>query len=476
MAPPEGAFDAIVIGAGSAGLTVAVGLAELGRRVALVEAGRIGGDCTNLGCVPSKRLIRLARDPAHRSDPGRLLAAVRATRDALAAREDGEISAAEGIELIRGRARLGAGRRVTVSAPEGTRRITARHVVIATGSRPRALAIPGLPPERALTNESLFEQARAPEHLAIVGAGPIGVEMACAFARMGTAVSLIDVAPRVLPQASSDASATLARALAEQGVGVRLGHRVTGYDPQRLLLDIAGPSGVEQLPGVDGVLVAIGRVPNVEGVEGVVAAGPRGVAVDRWGRTSAPGVWAVGDVTPAAHQTHGANALGRRIVQRIALPWVPPLGGPPVIPTAVFSDPEVAWVGPTAPERAARWHPGSLMDIRIEFSDTDRGLIDDVRHGFVAVTAVRMTGRVVAATIVGPHASELLPLLTFAISRRVSLLRLQRMVHAYPTFAGALGAVADEFARRTLPRLPSEFASYARYRWAPPSRRGRGSP
>ena len=147
-----------------------------------------------------------------------------------------------------------------------------------------------------------------------------------------------------------------------------------------------------------------------------------------------------------------------------------------MIPSAVFSDPEVAWVGPAAPERAARWHPRALIDIRIEFSDTDRGLIDDVRHGFVAVTAVRTTGRVVAATIVGPHASELLPLLTFAISRRVSLLRLQRMVHAYPTFAGALGAVADEFARRTLPRLPSELASYARYRWASPPRRGRGSP
>ena len=249
MAPREGAFDAIVIGAGSAGLTVAVGLAGLGRRVALVEAGRIGGDCTNVGCVPSKRLIHLARDPAHRSDPDRLLAAVRATRDALAAREDEEIPAAEGIELIRGRARLGAGRRVTVSAPEGTRRVAARHVVIATGSRPRALAIPGLPPERTLTNESLFEQARAPEHLAIVGAGPIGVEMACAFARMGTAVSLIDVAPRVLPQASKDASATLARALAEQGVGVRVGHRVTGYDPQRLLLDIAGRAASSSFRG-----------------------------------------------------------------------------------------------------------------------------------------------------------------------------------------------------------------------------------
>ncbi len=170
-----------------------------------------------------------------------------------------------------------------------------------------------------------------------------------------------------------------------------------------------------------------------------------------------------------AHQTHAANAYGRRVVQRIALPWIPPVGRPPVIPDAVFSDPEVAWVGPSADTLARRCHPEALVHLRVELAATDRGLTDDVRHGFVAITAVRLTGRVVSATIVGPHASELLPLLTYAIARRTSLLRLQRQVHAYPTFAGAIGAVADEFARRTLPHLGAEAAAYGRYRW----RRGR---
>jgi pyruvate/2-oxoglutarate dehydrogenase complex dihydrolipoamide dehydrogenase (E3) component len=473
MPRPDAPHHAIVIGAGSGGLTVAIGLAGLGRRVALIEAARIGGDCTNVGCVPSKRLIHLAREPGARGDPTRLMAAVRATRDALAAREDHELSSAERIDLIRGRAVLGSDRRVTVSGPDGARELTAPHVVIATGSRPRTLDIPGLPPERLLTNESLFELEVPPAHLAIVGAGPIGVEMACAFARMGTRVTLVDLESRVLPVAEPEASQVLAGSLRAQGIDVRLESRVTGYDPGSESLTIAGPPPQgDRIEGVDAVLVAIGRLPNVEGFEPVVETGPDGIAVDGWGRTSARGVWAVGDVTPLAHQTHAANALGRRIVQRIALPWIPPLGGPPLIPSAVFSDPEVAWVGPTAAERARRCHPHALVHLRVDLADTDRGLTDDVRHGFVSVVAVRLTGRIVSATVVGPHASELLPLLTFAISRGTSLLRLQRLVYAYPTFAGAIGAVADEFARRTLPNLRSELAAYGRYRFS----RGRSHP
>lgn len=466
--------DVVVIGSGSGGLTVAVGLAALGRRVALVEAGRVGGDCTNVGCVPSKRLIHLARDPARRGDPVAVLADVRATRDGLSRREAREMDESEGIDLVRGRATLAPGRRVTVADDQGrvVARLTAPHVVIATGARPRTIAVPGLPAGRLLTNETLFELDEPPGHLAIAGAGPIGVEMACALTRLGTRVTLIDTADRVLPVADPAASAALAAALSEQGVGVRTGTRATGYDPGTRTLDLAGPGGADRLAPIDAVLAATGRAPNIEDVADAVATGPGGVVVDGWGRTSAPGVWAVGDVTPAAHQTHAANAHGRRIVQAIAFPWLPRVGRAPVVPSAVFSDPEVAWVGPLRGERAARCDPGVLIDLRVDLADTDRGLTDGVRHGFVAVTAVRLTGRVVAATIVGPHASDLLPLLTFAVGRRVSLLRIQRMVHAYPTFAGAIGAVADEFARRTLPHLPRELVAYGRHRWArPPGRR-----
>ncbi len=458
--------DAIVIGAGAGGLTVAVGLAGLGRRVALVEAGRVGGDCTNVGCIPSKRLIHLSRDPAMRGDPAALLAEVRATRDGLAAREEREFGAWTGIDLIRGRARLDGPRRVTVDGPDGVRSLTAPDVVIATGSRPRLVVIPGLPPEMRLTTETLWEIRSAPRHLAIIGAGPIGVEMASAFRRIGSRVTIVDPAGRVLPRADAEASAVLADALREQGVSLRLGTSPAGFEPASGTLVLDGGGGPD---GIDSVLLAVGREPVHECAEGVVEADGDGIRVDRWGRTTAPGVWAVGDVTPLVHQTHGADAYARRIIQAIAFPWVPRLSRPPTIPSAVFSDPEVAWVGPTADERGPHPPRDAVVRVRVALPDTDRGLTDGIHRGFVAVDVVRLSGRVLGATLVGPRVSELLPLLTLAVDRRMSLLRLQRLVYAYPTLAGSIGRVGDDFAVETLTHLRRELAAYTRHRVVAPA-------
>jgi pyruvate/2-oxoglutarate dehydrogenase complex dihydrolipoamide dehydrogenase (E3) component len=455
-----------VIGAGSGGLTAAVGLAGLGRRVALVEAERVGGDCTNVGCIPSKRLIHLSRNPAHRSDPAALLAAVRATRDALAQREEREFGDWKGIELIRGRARLEESGRVVVRGSGGGRAIIARDVVIATGSRPRLIPIPGLPPGRLLTNETLFEIAEAPRHLAIVGAGPIAMEMACAFARIGTRVTVVGGGSRVLPQADPDASQVLAAALDEQGVRVLLRTEARGYGDDSEALLVEGPSGPGRVEGVDRVLVAVGRDPVTDAVDGRVDVGDDGIRVDGWGRTSRRGVWAVGDVTTRSHQTHAADADARRVIQAIAFPWIPTVGRPPAIPSAVFSDPEVAWVGPPAGRLRERYGPDAIVRVRVELADTDRGLTDDVRRGFVAIDALRLTGRVLAATLVGPRVSELLPLLTLAVSRRMSLLRLGRVVHAYPTLAGAIGRAADDFAVDTLLNVRREVVAAIRTRAA----------
>ncbi|MEQ8834035.1 MAG: NAD(P)/FAD-dependent oxidoreductase [Miltoncostaeaceae bacterium] len=459
--------DAIVVGAGAGGLTVAIGLADMGRRVALVESGRIGGECTNVGCIPSKRLIHLSREPALRANAAAALADVRATRDALAQREAREIAEHPRIESVAGRGVLRSGPAVAVTSPDGAvRTLAAPNVILATGSRPRTVAIPGLPPERVLTNESLFELAEPPGHLAIVGAGPVGLEMACALTRLGSRVSLIDMADRVLPQADPAASATLLESLAEQGIAVHLGARAARFDEGAgRILTLGAPAGEVPLEGVDAVLMALGRTPNADAAGGLLAGGPTGITVDQWGRTSMQGVFAVGDVTPLAHQTHAANAFGRRIVQRIALTGTTALNRRvPAMPSAVYADPEVAWVGPVASERARRCPDGALLDITVRMADTDRGLTDGVRHGFVQISAVRLTGRVVAATVVGPRAAELLPLLTYAVDHGVSLLRIQRMVHAYPTLAGAIGRAADEFARRTLPNLPTEALAYGRHR------------
>jgi dihydrolipoamide dehydrogenase len=464
--PPDGdTFDAIVIGAGSGGLTVAVGLAGFGRRVALVEANRVGGDCTNTGCIPSKRLIHLARDDAH-AEPAAILADVRATRDGLSDIERHELRVNPNITLIDGHAQFVSATRVRVSDPTGDHLLTAPHVIVATGSRPRTITVPGLPAERLLTNETLFELPAAPAHLAIVGAGAIGVEMASAFRRIGTRVTLVDRAERVLPVALPEASAALHAALVDRGVDVVCRGRVIGYDPLARTLEVADPEGARYVADVDAVLVAIGRTPDTGALalaNAGLAATPSGIVVDSWGRTAVRGIWAVGDVT-GAHQTHAANALGRRIVQRIALPWLPPVTRAPVVPTAVFSDPEVAWVGLSPAALSRRCNGRVVIRIRVDLADTDRGLTDGLTRGFVIIDAVRLTGRILSATVVGPNASELIGIVTLAMARRTSLLRLSRLVYAYPTFAGAIGKVADEFARQTLGNLRGEASTYARYR------------
>jgi mycothione reductase len=246
-------------------------------------------------------------------------------------------------------------------------------------------------------------------------------------------------------------------------VSLLLGVHASEYEPGSRVLTLEGGASVE---AVDAVLVAVGRQPVLDAVEDVVDADDAGIRVDAWGRTSAPGIWAVGDVTPATHQTHGADVDARRVIQAIAFPWVPRIGRPPTVPTAVFSDPEVAWVGPTRHERGDTPHPSAVVRVRVELSDTDRGLTDGIRHGFVAIDAVRLSGRVLHATLVGPRVSELLPLLTHAVARRMSLLRLSRAVYAYPTLSGAIGRAADDFAVGTLTHPGREVAAYARYRVA----------
>jgi dihydrolipoamide dehydrogenase len=464
--------DAVVIGAGSAGLTVAVGLAGLGRRVALVESGAVGGDCTNTGCIPSKTLIHLAGRPDPPGDGSSVphgaavLAQVRRRRDELARRERVEIPAVEGIELVEGTAVVsGTGPGIVdVTGDDGTiRSIRAPHVVIATGARPRRLPIDGLPDELALTNETVFEQRDLPRHLVVVGGGAVGIELACAVHRLGSRVTVVTRGASILSAQDRTATAVLTAAVRSRGIDVRTGVTPTRFVMHTGALELSDGSAVA---GVDRVLVAVGRSPRVEGLglEGLdVEVTTSGITTDDVGGTGVPGLWAVGDVTAHSQTTHGANAYGRRVVQAIAFPRLP-AGRRPVVPTAVFSDPEVASVGLDVAEIERRWPASARRRIEIDLTTVDRAFTDDVTHGVVIVDAERFTGRILRATIVGPHASESIGIVTLAVQRRVSLHRLYRLVHPYPTYASALGKAADEFARQTLPHLPREGAAWCRSR------------
>jgi pyruvate/2-oxoglutarate dehydrogenase complex dihydrolipoamide dehydrogenase (E3) component len=483
--PPE-RFDAVVIGAGSGGLTVAYGLARLGKSVALVEADAVGGDCTNVGCVPSKTLLQAARALAARGlragDPGwaaaaaEVLAHVRAKRDVLRAREDHEVASEAHLTLVRGRARLLAADRVGVAAADGrARTLTAPTVVVATGARPIVLDLPGLPPERTLTNANLFDLERAPERLVVVGGGAIGAEMATAFARLGSRVALVEAGPRLLPASSPAAGAVVADGLRALGVEVLLAARAERFDPAAGTLHVATGDGPRPIEGVDRVLFAVGRRPNVEdlGLEALgVRLGRGGIATDAAHRTSVRGVYAIGDATERAKFTHAANAQGRRLVRHRTAPWLPlvPEGD---YPAATFTEPEVAQVGPPLEALEARYGPELVATHRVELASLDRGYVDGLEAGFVEVHAMRLTGRVLAATVVGPHAAEVVQLLVWLQRRRGSLWQLSRHVVAYPALAEGLKKVADAFVFATLPALPRELGRYLRHRGRALARRVR---
>ncbi|MEX2501353.1 MAG: NAD(P)/FAD-dependent oxidoreductase [Trueperaceae bacterium] len=463
------AYDVIVLGAGAGGLTVAVGAAKVGKRVALIERGPIGGDCTNVGCVPSKTLIHLA---AHGADcsPATILERVRERRDRLRADEEAWIDGLDAVDVIRGSAHFASAREVEVTTASGrTDRLRAGTIVIATGSRPSRLHVDGLPASRTLTNESLFELTDVPRHLVVVGAGAVGTEMAFAFRSLGCHVTVVQRSGRVLTGFDPHAGDAIAGRMRDAGIDVRLGAVPQRFDETDRTLTIAREDGLHGLHDVDAVLLAVGRRPNVDA--GLEAAGVRydasGIPTDTVGRTNVRGVRAVGDVVAGSAATHDANAAGRRVVRSIALPWLP-AGAAPVRPRSVFADPEVAAVGPSEEDLAARYAPELLVTMHVDLRDTDRGYTMGLDVGFVRLTALRLSGRLVAATIVAPGAGEMISLLTWALQRRVRLWSLTGLVFPYPVLSDAIKKGADAFAFGTLPRIASDAKTYARHRWRRP--------
>jgi pyruvate/2-oxoglutarate dehydrogenase complex dihydrolipoamide dehydrogenase (E3) component len=461
-------FNHVVIGAGSGGLTVAIGLANLGKRIALIESSHVGGDCTNVGCVPSKTLIHLAKNYLPGDDVNAVLAEVTRKRDNLRDEETEEIKHTPNIDFVEGHARFSGQKELEVATPDGNfRRITADNIIIATGARPRFLDIPGLPEERMLTNESLFDITSLPRHLAIIGAGIIAVEMAFAFQKLGSQVTMIALDDRVLPTYPPEVSEVMLPELGKRGITIHLTATSDHYDEQSRTLFAKSQDQVFPINNVDQVLIAIGRVRNIETLDlekTGIAFDRNGIQVDGFGRTRVKGIYAIGDVTPTSAFTHSANAQGRRLVQKILFPYLPASKKEPLFPTAMYSDPEVATVGLTRKQIEKVCHPELIIHLRFDLKDLDRGYTDDIEHGFIMVDVVRLTGTILGATIVAPHASDMISFFTLAISQRISMHKLYRQVYPYPTFSNGIQKIADAFMRETLPNLLREIWTYVRYR------------
>ena len=469
-------FQTIVIGAGSGGMTVGVGLAALGKDVAMIEGHHVGGDCTNVGCVPSKTLIHEAKNFKPGMNPDDALRTTVRKRNELRDKETEEVKEIENLTFIEGMAKFTASKtlEVTNNTDEATS-YTAENIVIATGARPRQLKIDGLPDERYMTNIELFDLETAPKHLVIVGAGVIALEMAFAFEKLGTKITLFALDKRALMTAIPEAAEAIQASLDRKGITSHYGATAKSYDEATQMLTLNQGETEITVNDVDKVLVAIGRVRNVDslGLEqaGVKSDSRTGILVNSFGETNVKGVYAIGDVTPTSAFTHSANAQGRRVTQRIAFPYLPMAKQEPLFPSATFSDPEVATVGLTVAELENSCHPEAIKRIRVDLKgNTDRAYTDGIEEGFIIVDAVRLTGRILHATIVAPHASEMISFFTLAMSQKISLYKIYRLVYPYPTFSSGILKVGDFFMRETLTNLPKEIGAYLRYRFAKPKK------
>lgn len=442
-------YDLVVVGGGAAGLVAAREARRRGASTALVQWGPIGGDCTFTGCVPSKALLGAAARGASFADAMR---SVRTAVARIAATEDAAALAAEGIDAIDGRARFIDRRTIDV---EG-RRVRARHFVVATGARAVVPPIPGLAELDPLTNETIFELAAAPASLAVIGGGPIGCELAQAFARLGVAVTLVEASARILPGEEPEASAVITGALTADGVSVRAGCTVVRVERRA-----DGGAALHTDPGeplvVHRVLLAVGRAPAGAGLGleelGVEIDGRGAIVVADTMATAVPGIWAAGDVVGRAQFTHAAGRMGW-VAATNAL-WKPArLRGlrfdDRVLPRAVFTSPEVGRVGLTEAEAAQR-HPGSKV-AHLPLSHVDRAVAVGAERGFIRLVAAPRRGlghlgggRLVGATMVAPTGGDLIHEAALTMQAGLFVGRLAQTTHAYPTWAAAVQQTALQF-------------------------------
>jgi pyruvate/2-oxoglutarate dehydrogenase complex dihydrolipoamide dehydrogenase (E3) component len=435
--------DLIIIGGGAGGLAAARAAQWVGADALLVNDGPLGGDCTFTGCIPSKTLLSAARDGLGFDDAvGRVSQAV----DRVAATETADVFRSRGTRVLEARARLVTHDSIAV----GDRRITAPKIIIATGGRPAMPPIPGLDTVDALTNESVFSLSSLPASMTIVGGGSIGCELAEAFARLGTAVTLVEGLPRLLAREEPDASAVVERSLTGLGVRVVTGvviERVESTGMGRVRIFVDGQEIV-----ADKLLMAVGRVPNAEelGLDelGIELTEDSYIKTDDRLSTNVRGVYAAGDVTGKLAFTHAAdemgrlaagNALGKGQRGRYRTHW---------IPWVTFTSPEVARIGMT--EAVAAAHGGRVAELPL--SEIDRAITDGSEDGFIKLIAgpKRITrglfgGQLIGATIVAPRAGEMIH--EIALAMRVGMFtgRLAQTVHAYPSWSYGIQKAAGQF-------------------------------
>ncbi len=459
---PATRYNLVVVGAGTAGLVTAVGAAGLGAKVALIEQHLMGGDCLNVGCVPSKALIRAARaaaavreaagfgvnvPPGTTVDFPAAMERMRRLRADISPNDSAGRYRGLGVDVF-----LGPGKFISSDAVEVNGQLLRfAKAVIATGARAATPPIPGLQEIEFQTNESLFSLTELPQRLGIIGAGPIGCEMAQTFARFGSEVYLVEALHGILPREDRDAAQIVQQALQRDGVkllccgkDLQLGKAPSGA---RLQVESHG-KGYDVL--VDQVLIAAGRAPNVEGL-GLESAGVefdnKGVKVNERLQTTNRRIYAAGDICSRYQFTHVADFTARIVIQN-ALFKGRARASSLVIPWCTYTSPEIAHVGLYEKEAAEK---GIAIDTYTQdLSQIDRAILDGETEGFVRVHARKGTDKVLGATMVAAHAGEMISEITLAMAGKLGLKRLGATIHPYPTQTEAIRKTGDAYNRTRL--------------------------
>ncbi|HNS00511.1 MAG TPA: dihydrolipoyl dehydrogenase [Planctomycetota bacterium] len=451
-------FDIAIIGAGPGGYVAAIRAAQLGLKTALIEQSPApGGTCLHRGCIPTKALLHAAGllgRLAHAAEEGLAigsaavdLAALMKRKNQVVRRLAGGVAALlkkNGVAYINGKGALLGGGRLQVTSAAGKEDLGAERIVVATGSTPSALPHVPFDGVSIVSSDEAIAFDAAPERLLVVGAGAVGLELGFVWSRFGSKVTIVELMPQVLPGGDEELSVELAKALAQQGIRI--------LTQTTLAAAAAGPAGVAvKLQPASGaaieetftkVLVAVGRRAFLEGAgleEAGVAVEKGRIPVDPWGRTNAPGIFAIGDVTPGPQLAHRASAQGLAAAETAAGRAVAPVNAG-AVPACTYTDPEAASVGLT--EKEARKRGLDITVARFPFAASGKAMIERAQTGWVKLIADRAHGQVLGAHIIGPCATELIAEATLAVQLECTCEELARTVHAHPTLSEAIAEAA----------------------------------
>ncbi len=476
----------VVIGGGAAGLVTAYIAAAVKAKVTLIEKHKMGGDCLNTGCVPSKALIRSAkflsqvarakalgiRDAHAEFDFAAVMERVQRVVRAIEPHDSVERYTGLGVEVIEGVAKLASPWEVEILRNDGSaQRLTTRSIVIAAGGRPFVPPIPGLDAVGYLTSDTVWDLRELPRRLVVLGGGPIGAELAQAFARLGARVTLVQQGPRILNREDPEVSEIVTRRFCAEGIEVRIDHKARQFlveNGEKIL--VAEHAGREARIPFDAVLIAVGRVASLQGygLEELGVKTSRTIDTNAFLQTNYPNIYAVGDVAGPFQFTHtAAHQAWYAAVNALFDPFKKFKADYSVIPSATFVDPEVARVGLNEQEAKER---GIACEVsRYDLEDLDRAIVDAETTGFVKVLTVPGRDKILGVTIVGEHAGDLIAEYVLAMKHGIGLNKILGTLHIYPTLAEAnkyaAGVWKQAHAPETLLRWAERFHAWRRGAW-----------